>query len=88
MGRATQGVTLISVDENSMLQGVRRVVESDADTDDDSIALDDNGEIVDSAQDTAATDIDDTNEQADSDSNEADGSVDSDAAQDDPEDNS
>jgi DNA gyrase subunit A len=31
MGRATQGVTLISVDENSMLSGVRRVVESDAD---------------------------------------------------------
>src|SRR5690606_1979965 len=33
MGRATQGVTLISVDENSMLSGVRRVVESDADDD-------------------------------------------------------
>ncbi|NGM87707.1 DNA gyrase subunit A [Parapusillimonas sp. SGNA-6] len=31
MGRATQGVTLINVDENSMLSGVRRVVESDAD---------------------------------------------------------
>ncbi|HEY9459914.1 MAG TPA: DNA gyrase C-terminal beta-propeller domain-containing protein, partial [Paralcaligenes sp.] len=36
MGRATQGVTLINVDENSTLSGVRRVVESDADTDDDS----------------------------------------------------
>jgi DNA gyrase subunit A len=35
MGRATQGVTLINVDENSTLSGVRRVVESDADTDDD-----------------------------------------------------
>jgi DNA gyrase subunit A len=35
MGRATQGVTLINVDENSMLSGVRRVVESDADEDDD-----------------------------------------------------
>src|SRR5690606_16300919 len=33
MGRATQGVTLINVDENSMLQGVRCVVESDADDD-------------------------------------------------------
>ena len=33
MGRATQGVTLISVDEDSMLSGVRRVVESDADDD-------------------------------------------------------
>jgi DNA gyrase subunit A len=31
MGRATQGVTLINVDENSLLSGVRRVVESDAD---------------------------------------------------------
>ena len=31
MGRATQGVTLISVDDGSMLSGVRRVVESDVD---------------------------------------------------------
>ncbi|HUH86871.1 MAG TPA: DNA gyrase subunit A [Pusillimonas sp.] len=34
MGRATQGVTLINIDENSTLSGVRRVVESDADEDD------------------------------------------------------
>jgi len=34
MGRATQGVTLISVDDDSSLSGVRRVVESDADVDD------------------------------------------------------
>ncbi|HEY0294358.1 MAG TPA: DNA gyrase subunit A [Bordetella sp.] len=33
MGRATQGVTLISVDDGSSLSGVRRVVESDADED-------------------------------------------------------
>lgn len=33
MGRATQGVTLISVDDGSSLSGVRRVVESDADDD-------------------------------------------------------
>ncbi len=33
MGRATQGVTLISVDDGSSLSGVRRVVESDADAD-------------------------------------------------------
>ena len=33
MGRATQGVTLISVDDDSVLSGVRRVVESDADDD-------------------------------------------------------
>jgi len=31
MGRATQGVTLISVDDDSLLSGVRRVAESDAD---------------------------------------------------------
>jgi len=35
MGRATQGVTLISVDDGSSLSGVRRVAESDADEDDD-----------------------------------------------------
>lgn len=33
MGRATQGVTLINIDEDSVLSGVRRVVESDADED-------------------------------------------------------
>jgi DNA gyrase subunit A len=31
MGRATQGVTLINVDDGSELSGVRRVVESDVD---------------------------------------------------------
>ena len=35
MGRATQGVTLINVDDGSSLSGVRRVVESDADDDSD-----------------------------------------------------
>ncbi|HYG41358.1 MAG TPA: DNA gyrase subunit A [Bordetella sp.] len=35
MGRATQGVTLISVDDGSTLSGVRRVVESDADVDEE-----------------------------------------------------
>ena len=33
MGRATQGVTLISVDDGSVLSGVRRVVETDLDDD-------------------------------------------------------
>jgi DNA gyrase subunit A len=33
MGRATQGVTLISVDEGTRLSGVQRVVESDSDED-------------------------------------------------------
>ena len=31
MGRATQGVTLISVDDGTKLSGLQRVVESDAD---------------------------------------------------------
>ena len=41
MGRATQGVTLINVDDGSTLSGVRRVVESDADDD-----LDEPGDAV------------------------------------------
>ncbi|AHV94860.1 DNA gyrase, A subunit [Bordetella holmesii 30539] len=44
MGRATQGVTLISVDDGSSLSGVRRVVESDAD-DDESAEDDGEGQI-------------------------------------------
>ena len=39
MGRATQGVTLISVDDGSVLSGVRRVVESDLDDDDEPEAI-------------------------------------------------
>jgi DNA gyrase subunit A len=35
MGRATQGVTLISVDDGTRLSGVRRVAESDADESDE-----------------------------------------------------
>ncbi|MCK9509145.1 MAG: hypothetical protein M0Q54_11960, partial [Pigmentiphaga sp.] len=31
MGRATQGVTLISVDEGNVLSGIQRVVESEVD---------------------------------------------------------
>jgi len=53
MGRATQGVTLINVDDGSMLSGVRRVVESDADED---------GDDVDSVgNDTTAANPDETN---------------------------
>jgi DNA gyrase subunit A len=33
MGRATQGVTLIAVDDGNTLSGVQRVVESDASAD-------------------------------------------------------
>jgi DNA gyrase subunit A len=40
MGRATQGVTLISVDDGSELSGVRRVVESDVDDDVDVVDAD------------------------------------------------
>jgi DNA gyrase subunit A len=34
MGRATQGVTLINVDEGTQLSGLQRVAESDDDSDD------------------------------------------------------
>jgi DNA gyrase subunit A len=34
MGRATQGVTLISVDEGNELSGLQRIAESDDDIDD------------------------------------------------------
>ncbi len=71
MGRATQGVTLINVDENTTLSGVRRVVESDADDDLDEGDVDmdsvtDAGGAADDANpaggDDAAPDVDtDTN---------------------------
>ncbi|MEI6837099.1 MAG: DNA gyrase subunit A [Alcaligenaceae bacterium] len=53
MGRATQGVTLISVDDGSTLSGVRRVVESDVDDEGDDQALDN------SSPDASATDAPD-----------------------------
>ncbi|MGB6156620.1 MAG: DNA gyrase C-terminal beta-propeller domain-containing protein, partial [Castellaniella sp.] len=43
MGRATQGVTLINVDEDSSLIGVRRVAESDADDETSEDASDEPG---------------------------------------------
>jgi len=39
MGRATQGVTLINVDDGSTLSGVRRVVESDIDDEPEAIQV-------------------------------------------------
>ena len=54
MGRATQGVTLINVDENSTLSGVRRVVESDADLDDEA---DVESVEIDSASDAGSTNL-------------------------------
>ena len=37
MGRATQGVTLIGLDEGSQLSGLQRIVENDAALDDNDI---------------------------------------------------
>jgi DNA gyrase subunit A len=37
MGRATQGVTLIGLDEGSQLSGLQRIVENDARLDDNTI---------------------------------------------------
>ncbi|HTJ98445.1 MAG TPA: DNA gyrase subunit A [Bordetella sp.] len=54
MGRATQGVTLISVDDGSRLSGVRRVVESDADLDSEAES-DDAQPSADSTGDDQAT---------------------------------
>jgi DNA gyrase subunit A len=63
MGRATQGVTLINVDDGSTLSGVRRVVESDADDDGDlgEEGQDDGGD--DSNGDAQATDSTEPTEQ-------------------------
>jgi DNA gyrase subunit A len=44
MGRATQGVTLISVDEGTRLSGLQRIAESDSDDD-----VDESGDEVDAA---------------------------------------
>jgi DNA gyrase subunit A len=43
-GRATQGVTLISVDEGTRLSGLQRIAESDSDDD-----ADESGDEVDTA---------------------------------------
>jgi DNA gyrase subunit A len=58
MGRATQGVTLINVDDGSTLSGVRRVVESDADDDgelDEDVQADGGDDSTDAAQATDST---------------------------------
>ena len=51
MGRATQGVTLISVDEGTRLSGLQRIAESDSDED-----AEDMGDEPDPASDAAASD--------------------------------
>lgn len=55
MGRATQGVTLISVDDGSSLSGVRRVVESDADEDGDEDTNDNGAQAQGDAGDPSST---------------------------------
>jgi DNA gyrase subunit A len=52
MGRATQGVTLISVDEGTRLSGLQRIAESDSDDDADELG----DEAVDAAGDESAPD--------------------------------
>lgn len=54
MGRATQGVTLINVDDGSRLTGVRRVVESDVDDSGDEDGLQGTEPSVDPSGDPAA----------------------------------
>ena len=61
MGRATQGVTLINVDDGSTLSGVRRVVESDAD--DDGEDLEDGLEAGGEGDDAGAADTTEPTEQ-------------------------
>jgi DNA gyrase subunit A len=51
MGRATQGVTLISVDEGTRLSGLQRIAESDSDDD-----ADESGDEVDAASGESAPD--------------------------------
>jgi DNA gyrase subunit A len=51
MGRATQGVTLISVDEGTRLSGLQRIAESDSDDD-----ADESGDEVDAAAGESAPD--------------------------------
>ena len=54
MGRATQGVTLIGLDEGAKLSGMQRIVENDAQAAADEAAADE--EIDDSASDAAPDD--------------------------------
>ena len=52
LGRATQGVTLIALDDGSKLSGLQRIVENDAVENADSI----DGEMTDGAEDGAEDD--------------------------------
>jgi DNA gyrase subunit A len=44
MGRATQGVTLISLDEGTKLSGLQQIAEADPDVDGDGVLADDETE--------------------------------------------
>ena len=52
MGRATQGVTLIGLDEGAKLSGLQRIVENDANATEDNAENPDSG--TDNAPDSAA----------------------------------
>ena len=54
MGRATQGVTLISLDEGAKLSGLQRIVENDAQADENAESADSEGSEG-NADDTPAT---------------------------------
>lgn len=63
MGRATQGVTLIRVDEGSVLSGIRRIAESDADEiedNEDSSHVSDTEESASTNEDTNRAQTDNT----------------------------
>jgi DNA gyrase subunit A len=55
MGRATQGVTLIALDEGSQLSGLQRIVENDANESADSAAEAATEAATDSPTDTGAS---------------------------------
>ncbi|MCX7220021.1 MAG: DNA gyrase subunit A, partial [Burkholderiales bacterium] len=66
MGRATQGVTLIAVEDGTKLSGLQRIVETDVDTEIEgevdasaavtNVATDAGGDVADDAADDASTD--------------------------------
>jgi DNA gyrase subunit A len=55
LGRATQGVTLIALDEGARLSGLQRIVENDAQADTTSAVDEPNGVSGDDAEPTAPT---------------------------------
>jgi DNA gyrase subunit A len=54
MGRATQGVTLIGLDDGAKLSGLQRIVENDANAHDDSEGQDAEGNAGDTSEGSAA----------------------------------